>query len=124
MDERIFCKNNTIFIVYVDDATLIVTDENKINKVIENLKYTYALTDEGDLNEYLKIKMENLNDGQRKLTQTTLIKRILDHVKIHHHRPKDRRPRRSPANKILQKDLGGPKRKESWDYQSVIGMLN
>ena len=39
--------------------------ENEINEIIENLKRTYALTDEGDLNEYLGIKMEKLNDGQR-----------------------------------------------------------
>ncbi len=73
-DECVFFKNGTIFIVYVDDAILIGPNEKEINRIIENLKQTYALTDEGDLNEYLGIKMGKLNDEQRRLTQPTVIK--------------------------------------------------
>lgn len=79
-DECVFLKNDTIFIVYVNDTNLIGTNGSEINKTI----------DEGDLHEYLGIEMEKLNDGQRKLTQPTFIKQILDHVKVHHSYPKNK----------------------------------
>ena len=125
-DPAVFYKGNTIFIVYVDDGILIGPDEDEINGIIESIKKDYALTDEGDLNEYLGIKMERKGKS-RWLTQPALIRRILKAVNI----PKERkgRKRRTPCttngrSAILSKDVGGPVRRKYWDYRSVVGMLN
>ena len=124
LDECIFYKDGILFIVYVDDAIIIGPNKRKIDEIIESLKKDYKLKDEGDLNEYLGIKMQRLEDGSRKLTQPALIKRILKQVQIPEQRPKKRQLQRTPANKVLQKDLGGLPRQHNWDYRSVIGMLN
>ena len=70
------------------------------------LNRNYDLTDEGNLNEYLGIKIEVLQDGTRVLMQPLLMKRILEAVGIELNRTKRKR-RRTPANRVLQKDEGG-----------------
>ena len=124
VDQAVFYKGQTIFIVYVDDGILIGPDNGEINNIIKSLKKDYNLTDEGDLNEYLGIKVERAKKGKaRTLTQPTLIKRILKTVGLSEDREKGR-PVRTPATKVLHKDVGGHARKLKWDYRSVIGMLN
>ena len=121
-DECVFYKGSTIFVVYVDDGILIGPDANEIDAIIKSLQEDYDLTDEGDLKEYLGIRCDKTRTGGLKLTQPTLIGRILKTVGI---TAKTKvRKRRTPANKVLQKDLGGLKRRQKWDYRSVIGMLN
>ena len=124
VDQAVFYKGQTIFIVYVDDGILIGPDHDEINKIIKSLKEDYNLTDEGDLNEYLGIKVERAKKGKaRTLTQPSLIRRILKTVGLSEERDKGR-PVRTPATKVLHKDVGGHARKLKWDYRSVIGMLN
>ena len=88
-----------------------------------SLKEDYDLTDEGNLNEYLGIKIEEWQDGSRVLTQPLLTRRILMVVGIDQKR-KTQIKRKTPAIRVLQKDEGGHKRKQKWDYRSVVGMLN
>ena len=118
-----FYKGNTIFVVYVDDGILIRPDKGEIDNIIMSLKEDYDLTDEGNLNEYLGIKIEERQDGSRVLTQPLLMRRILMAVGIDQ-RKKVRKKRKTPAIRVLQRDEGGHKRKQTWDYQSVVGMLN
>ena len=118
-----FYKGDTIFVVYVDDGILIGPNKEEIESIIESLKRDYDMTNEGNLNEYLGIKIEVLRDGTRILTQPLLIKRILETVGIELNQRKKKR-RRTPANQVLQKDEGGHERKQTWDYRSVVGMLN
>ena len=101
-----FYKGDTIFVVYVDDGILIGPNEKEIESIIDSLKRDYDLTDEGNLNKYLGIKIEVLRDGTRVLTQPLLIKQILEAVGIESNRTKKKR-QRTPANQVLQKDEGG-----------------
>ena len=121
-DECVFYKGKTIFVVYVDDGILIGPDVSEIDQIIESLKVDFNMTDEGDLKEYLGIRCDKTKSGGLKLTQPTLIERILRTVGMDG--KKKVRRRRTPAKKVLQKDLGGPRRRLSGDYRSVVGMLN
>jgi hypothetical protein len=80
------------------------------------------LTDEGDLNEYVGIKMKRTKEV-RELTQPALIQRILHTVGVSLDRG-SRQEIKTPATKTLHKDEGGNKRRLTWDYRSVVGMLN
>lgn len=117
VDQSVFYKGETIFILYVDDGILIGPNSTEINEIIKSLKRDYNLTDEGELNEYLGIKVEKIKGklNQRKLTQPTLIKRILKTVGIEEERSK-RKPVQTPATKVLHKDVGGLAIKLTWDY--------
>lgn len=124
-DQAVFYYKETIFIVYVDDGILIGPNKDKINKIIQELQEKYKLTDEGDLNEYLGIKVERTKDGKGcTLTQPNLIRQILKAVDLPEERRKNKRPVRTPATKVLHKDVGGHARQLRWDYRSIMGMLN
>ena len=102
-DECVFYKGSTIFVVYVDDGILIGPNKNEIDDIIISLKENYDLTDEGNLNEYLGIKIEKQKDGSRVLTQPLLMRRILIAVGINP-KQRNRKKRRTPAIRVLQKD--------------------
>ena len=63
-DKAVFYKGETIFIVYVDDGILMGPNGQEIADVIRTLGEKYKLTDEGDLNEYLGIKMKRTKEGR------------------------------------------------------------
>lgn len=87
---------------------MIGPNNNEINKMIKDLQAKYKLTNEGDLNEYLGIKVERTKDGKGcTLTQPNLIRRILKAVNFSEERKKNKRPVRTPAMKVLHKDVGG-----------------
>ena len=53
-------------------------DKAEINKLLEELKDEFTITDEGDMKEYLGVLVEKQKDGQTKLSQPHLIKQIFD----------------------------------------------
>lgn len=66
--------------------------------------------------------MEHRNDGTIIMTQTHLIKRILQACDVDYSAMKSKE---TPVGKpLLHKDLSGEKRKQSWNYRSAVGMLN
>lgn len=119
-DDCVFYKGSTIFVVYVDDAILLGPDSQAIDAIVASLQEDYDLTDEGDLSEYLGIKI--VRDGPSiTLTQPTLINRILTTVGLS---TPSKQPSPTPATTILQRNHNGTPRRHQWDYRSVIGMLN
>lgn len=66
--------------------------------------------------------MEYKDDGSIVMTQTHLIRRILQACNVDESAMKSRE---TPVGKpLLHKDLLGEKRKQSWNYRSAAGMLN
>ena len=50
---------------YVDDTILIDPNDKPIDNVIQELqRLNYDLTDEGDLEDYLRIRIERFKDGK------------------------------------------------------------
>lgn len=118
VDECVFYCGSTIFVTYIDDGILLGPDKDEIQGIFDKLSKDFKLTDEGDLCEYLGVRHERTDKGEFKLTQPTLINRILETVQVS-------KVAHTPAiEKKLQKDLGGHEAEEDWDYRSVIGMLN
>ena len=120
-DQCVFMRGETIILIYVDDCVILSKKDKDIVDVMNQLRSRYTITDEGRMIEYLGIKLEHSHDTIR-MSQPLLIDRIIDAVpgmnKAH--------PVTYPAlpSVILTKDEVGPERRESWNYCSVIGMLN
>ena len=85
------------------------------------LRKRYTITDEGQMDEYLGIKLEH-SDNKIRMTQPLLINRIIEAIPG----MTKANPSKIPAlpSVILTKDETGPSRKEKWHYRSLIGMLN
>ena len=63
--------------VYIDDAIFMGPDSSAIDKCIKDMKGFFAMQDEGDISDYLGIKVSKLPNGTIKLAQLQLINSIL-----------------------------------------------
>ena len=63
VDECVFFRGSTILLTYVDACILAGPSKEEIDKCIEDMSKVFNLTDEGDLADYLGIKITQLQDG-------------------------------------------------------------
>ena len=93
----------------------------KIEDIMKISKKRYATTDDGNMEEYLGIKLDHSEDSIR-MSRHLLIERIIDAVpgirKANHVKYS------ALPSMIITKDDNGEKRKENWNYRSLIGRLN
>jgi len=61
--------------VYIDNCILIAKTEKLIRAVIKELSTNFEITDEGEVDEYLGVKVEILKDQRVKISQPFLIDR-------------------------------------------------
>ena len=122
VNDCIFYRGDVIFMVYVDNAIFMGPDSSAIDKCIEDMKTFFTMQDEGDILDYLGIKVTKLPNGTIKLVQPQLINLILQDLNYAENTKSEPTP--APSSVILQQDLDGAKFDEHWDYQLVIGKLN
>ena len=80
VDECVYTKQDIIFMFYVDDGIIIAQENTSIDNIINKLKESYQLTDEGKIQEYLGIYVEQQIDVTTKLSQPHLIDQSLADV--------------------------------------------
>ena len=61
-DPCFFHRNKLILVCYVDDCLIFTPEQNSIDVLISDLQKNFVLTDEGDVNMYLGIKIEQLRN--------------------------------------------------------------
>jgi len=134
VDMCVYYRNNVVLMCYVDDGIFMAPSQAKIDKCYNLLvnEFTdaetntvhrkFKMTDEGDLSDYLGVKIERLENGTIKLSQPHLIKQILSDLGF----TNDTTSQPTPASstKKLSKDIHGQPMDETWHYRSVIGKLN
>ena len=101
VDACVYYKDNIICAVYVDDTVFWSPDESKIDKVISDLKtLKFELTDEGEVDSFLGIKIDKDKEGNVTMTQRGLIDTIIKAVGLEN----DSKQHQTPAtNPPLQK---------------------
>jgi hypothetical protein len=81
VDECVFYKGKTIFIVYVDDGIFFGPDLKEIEQAMKHLDVQGFILDiMGDVKEYLGVNFERLPDDIVKMSQPQLIDQILKEV--------------------------------------------
>ena len=109
--------------LYVDDKFVIADDEKKINKFVADLKEIgLPVTDEGEIAQYLGIKITRQDDSFL-LSQETLIDKACKAVGLPLKRTGSPKPYPAKAGIALSSDPDGEVFSEDWDYRSVIGIL-
>ena len=85
----------------------------------------FVLTDEGDINKFLGVEINQLDDRIFKIYQPFLIDIITYYLNIDtNDYSMDTNAKSTPVGKpLLRKELLGEPRKESWNYQTSVGML-
>jgi hypothetical protein len=125
VDECVFYRGKTLYVLYTDDSLLAGPDKKEIEKIIEDLqkKAKLEITVEGDLADFLGVNIERCSDGTIHLTQPHLIDQILEDLRMNDEKVK---PRSTPAasSKLLTRHRNSDAFDGSFNYRSVIGKLN
>ena len=121
IDPCLYIKDDIICLVYVDDTIFFAKDEKVIDVMITDLQKDFDLTDEGDVEAFLGIKIEHHTNGDISMSQPGLIDSILNDVGLKH----DSKTKNTPATyPLLHKHENGAEREDNWDYRSIIGKLS
>ena len=117
----LYYKVDIICAVYVDDTVFWSPGESKIEKAISELKaLKFELTDEGEVDSFLGIKIDKDAKGNITMTQRGLIDTIIKSVGLENDSKQHQTPATTPP---LQKHKESSKFDETWSYRSLIGML-
>jgi hypothetical protein len=81
-DECVFYYGKSVFIVYTDDTILLGADKDEIDLLVKRLRKTVNIEDQGNLSDYLGIKIKRKPDGTLEWTQPTLTQSILKDLKL------------------------------------------
>jgi hypothetical protein len=122
VDECVFYRGTTVLLVYVDDAILCGPSQSDIQDILKELGTLFDITDEGEIDDYLGVKVSRPDADTIVLTQPHLIQQILDDVGM---KPNTKtKGKAAPSSTILRRDLDGEPFDEDWNYRSVVGKLN
>lgn len=121
VDPCLFVTDTVICLVYVDDTLFYSPKEEYINQVIQQLRDAdMELEVEGEVAGFLGVHIKrDAVDGSILLSQAGLVKRIVDAIGVAHLPTKS-----TPTTGIpLVKDTDGDPATGTFNYRSVIGML-
>ena len=118
-DNCLYIRHDCILVIYTDDCLIFAKEPSTIDALIKDLENDYLIGDTGSVQDFLGIRITKDTQGRTHMIQTGLIDSILRDLQINDHNTKY-----TPADQILHRDTGGPPRRETWNYRSVIGKLN
>eukprot|EP00957_Ditylum_brightwellii_P071855 5461155-Ditylum_brightwellii.AAC.1 len=122
-DQCVWKKDSIVIIVYVDDCLVFGNEKGDVDSTVEMLGRLFDITDEGEtIEEYLGVKIDHDSDGNFRMYQPHLLKRIINVILGMDKANEHSMPALTTTD--LTKDSNGPARTESWEYRSMIGMLN
>jgi hypothetical protein len=122
VDECVFYRGTRILMICVDDGILCGASASEIRTIIKEMGELFNITDEGEIDTHLGVKISRPDPDTIELTQPHLIQQILDDVGMKSNsKTKDKA---APSSTILRRDLSGDPFIEKWDCRSVVGKLN
>jgi hypothetical protein len=129
IDQCLYMKDGMGILVYVDDCIIVGKDMGEIDEFVRSMQQgseNFVLTDEGSIDKFLGIEIKRHGKQEFEISQPFLIDRILALLQLEHNGfETDSNDKLTPAApQILNKDLMGKPRKNSWKYRTAVGMLS
>mmetsp|Transcript_15021 Transcript_15021/g.28265 ORF Transcript_15021/g.28265 Transcript_15021/m.28265 type:complete len:2300 (+) Transcript_15021:159-7058(+) len=126
IDPCLFMKQDMICVVYVDDTILCGPNSDMLEQEIQSLgvnnletRHTFQLRNEGEIGDFLGIRIQKQGEDSFYLTQTGLIDKVLTLTGMENCNAIS-----TPTGReALGSDRDGPAFDEKWKYSAVIGML-
>jgi hypothetical protein len=112
--------------VYTDDTILIGPDQQEIDELIKKLGKVFKIEDQGNLSDYLGIKIERHSNGAMEWTQPVLIASVLKDLGLDKQDTKNPpKVKSTPANSttVLTDFKDDKDHDKKFDYRQVIGKL-
>ena len=125
VDECVFYKGKTLYVLYTDDSILAGPDKAEIKQIIDDIQNIAKLniTIEGDLQDFLGVNIDCHEDGTTHLTQLHPINQILKELQLE---GKSGAIKSTPAasSRLLSRHSESEPFDNSFNYRSIIGKLN
>jgi hypothetical protein len=125
VDKCVFFRMNCIILTYVDDCIILGKTMADVDAVIASLhvgKENFKLVDQGSIDKYLGLMIQDIDSNTFEMSQPFLIWRILEFLSLDENKTKSRD---TPVGKpLLNCDLNGVPRKHPWLYPGAVGMLS
>ena len=131
VDMCLYYRGRVAMLIYTDDGIFCAPTQGDIDEVMAILQApagkrneyrAFKMTDEGDISDYLGVKVERLANGCIKLSQPQLIQSIIKDMGFNERTGS--KPTPAASNVKLSRDLHGRSIDEEWHYRSIIGKLN
>ena len=125
VDECVFYRGSTIFIVYVDDGLVFDLNGDNLDSFVEELRgVDLNVEDQGEPSDYVGVNINKGDDASYLFSQQALTDAIIKDVGL----ADTKRFKTVPAksSQVLHAFPDSPKHHEcfSWNYRSLIGKLN
>ena len=122
-NECLFYWGKVMYALYIDDSILGAPMHQELEEAIKAIKDAKLLiTLEGDLADFLGVKIERKSTDKIIFTQPHLIDDILNDLGLKH--VKDGKEMPAASSQILMRNDDGVDHDKSFHYRSVIGKLN
>ena len=124
IDECIFYRGRTVYMLYTDDSILAGPCKKEIERVVQDLKKANLnITDEDDIQDFLGVNIKKRKDNTYNLTQPHLVDQILKELNMSNDNVKCKS---TPAmvSQLLKRDESGNPHDMSFHYRSIIGKLH
>ena len=122
-DECLFFRGKVIYALYIDDSILGAPTRHELDEAIAAIKDAkLQITLEGDLADFLGVKIERKSPNEIIFTQPHLIVDILHDLGLQH--AKDGKEPPAASSWILTRNDNGADHDKSFHYRSIIGKLN
>ena len=126
IDTCLFMKKYIVCVIYVDDTIVAGPDPKAIEDIISSLgipkeeqRHLFELRDEGEVGDFLGIRIEKTGSSTFTLTQSGLINKVIKTAGM-----EICNSAKTPyLIKALGKDETGEIFNESWEYATIVGML-
>jgi hypothetical protein len=78
IDHCLFYRGQSVYVLYTDDSILAGPDEAELDRIVNDMrKIGLKLTVDGDVSDFLGVKIKHESDGMIHLTQPQIIDNIL-----------------------------------------------
>ena len=124
IDECLFYKDTSVFVLYTDDSILAGPDSKELDCIIKQMKKVgLNLTVEGDITDFLGVHINRTKVGKFNLTQPHLIADIIRELRLEDDKVTIKSTP-GASSKPLTRCLEEPDFDLHFDYRKVIGKLN
>ena len=123
-DECVFYKGKAVYMLYTDDSILAGPDEAELRDIVESIRSTgLDITEEGDLEDFLGVNIDKVDEETYHLSQPQLIDSVLKDLRLDGDNVSTRK---TPAmsTKVIGSYPDSPAFDQHFHYRSVIGKLN
>jgi len=125
IDPCLFFHSDRLLVIYTDDCLIFGPSAAHIQNVITSLQTTFLLEDEGEVKDFLGIRVTwDAQKGTITLIQPRLIDSVLQDLGLLSHELNPVKYKYMPATSILHPDMDGLPHQETWHYCPIISKLN